>query len=703
MIKATHDVVGEDTQAALDIAASFIAAGVPIFSAPPCPAAHGGTCPRPGHAGGKEEYDLPPKWQLTVPSTVWLDKWQPGWALAAVGGHAGDFLDEDPRSGGEASIATLSASGHMPTVYGVQNTPSGGRHYLIAPLREHKATPATPDLPGLDYQGGAPDGGGRGFVWIAPTVRRSKNLDHMGERRAYTWAQPPDLDWLQDAGGVEGDGTGEMLTARIVAARAKKDRPRTDDRLPRQFTEDEAKRFVQPHLDKLMAAKIGGIEEAANAAATVLSRFVPGIWDANFAYDVLMAALHETAYDPEHPAAGWVADKFRDVISGANGRAPEGWRAERKAVPGEPVPPPALDAVEALLAEMKKPFELIDQPPQPYLIKELLNLESVAWMIGAPGSRKSFVALDMAGHVARGMPWQGLKVRQGRVVMIVAEGAGGIGGRLKAWEMEHGPLSDDIWILPRPVQSANPAAWQVLVEACRRIMPSLVIGDTQARLTVGLEENSATDMGLFVEALGAIQRATGACVMPIHHTGRNGGDARGSSALDGAQDTELKVVACAEPLRGELRVEKQKDLAEREPVKLVFRLHTVGVDEDGQKVTSLAVAGADAFLRAETAPDEPEEWERGQGVAQVQLIKVLRDQGGSIGSTKAEARVHMVERFYAGVGKPLARSTFSTAWTKVLEKRSASGEPVVTNTGGARWGVDEDALADLAPTPGVTA
>ena len=31
------------------------------------------------------------------------------------------------------------------------------------------------------------------------------------------------------------------------------------------------------------------------------------------------------------------------------------------------------------------------------------------------------------------------------------------------------------------------------------------------------------------------------CVLTVHHTGRSGGDARGSSAIDGAQTTELKV------------------------------------------------------------------------------------------------------------------------------------------------------------------
>lgn len=380
------------------------------------------------------------------------------------------------------------------------------------------------------------------------------------------------------------------------------------------------------------------------------------------------------------------------------------------------------DAVDALLAEMRKPSELVDQPPQPYLIKGLLNLNSESWLIGAPGSRKSFVALDMAGHVARGMPWQGCRVRQGGVVLIVAEGGGGIGGRIKAWEMEHGPMGAEVDILLRPVQASNAQAWATLVAACERLAPSLIVLDTQARITVGLEENSATDMGIFINAVSALRTATGACVLAIHHTGRNGADARGSSALDGAQDTELKVVAASEPLRGELRSEKQKDLAEREPIKLAFHVHVVGVDEDGEKVTSLAVAGEDAWASAET---EAEVVEPGQEV-QVQepvrddwtwrlvphnsshvkrrVLAVIGQLAGEVaGMTKAEVCRVIRARWYEG--RPLKNSkrggylspdTWEDAWGGVHELRTASGEPVIVQGSSAdRWILHPEAMSGL--------
>lgn len=682
---------------ALDIARQLITAGIPVFSAPPC---LGQACARKGHETGKVEYDLPPKWQLTVPSMVWLDRWRPGWALGAVGGHRADFLDEDPRHGGSESIAELIAAGHMPRVFGVQETPSGGFHHLMSPLGERETNGF---MPGLDYQGGMPDGKGRAFIWIAPTVRRSKAAATLGEPRAYRWLQVPDLDYLAEFEGS--DDTGEELRGRILARKTRDpsnaertgdDRERTETR---EFTETEAREFCKITLSRVEAAERGGIEEAANAAACQLSHFVPDFWTEGFAFSVLRAALDVTGYDPTGPSE-WTAEKFHDVLAGVDGRAPGDWVAVRRPESVDEVTP-ETDDVDALLAEMLSPQELAKRKPPRPLVKGLLNFDSESWIIGPPGSKKTFVAQDIAGHVALGRPWQGLKVTQARVVMVVAEGAGGMSTRMLAWEKRNGPMSADgeqsVYILPRPVQARDFKAWAILTEACRRLEPGLVVIDTQARVTVGLEENSATDMGVYIEAVRAVREATGACVLTVHHTGRKGGDARGSSAIDGAQHTEVKVTS--EGLRGVLATEKQKDMEMLADMPLVFEVIEVGIDDDGDPVTSLVLA-PDAFSRArgpeEGAPEREEPWERFHGAAQVHLIKVLRDQGGSVGLTKADARASLVERFHDGDQKRLARSTYATAWMKVLEKVAPDGSAVAINLGGQRWGVDPIALESLS-------
>jgi Bifunctional DNA primase/polymerase, N-terminal len=110
----------------LDTARHLVEAGVPVFVAPP---------------GWPEKSSAAVKgWQTTTPDPAQVDRWQPGWALCAVGGHAVDFIDVDPRNGGQESVAEIARSGHWPASFGRQRTPSGGWHYLISPLGQRKGT-----------------------------------------------------------------------------------------------------------------------------------------------------------------------------------------------------------------------------------------------------------------------------------------------------------------------------------------------------------------------------------------------------------------------------------------------------------------------------------------------------------------------------------------------------------------------------------
>lgn len=174
-----------------DVARSLIAAGVPVFAARPA-LQDGVWQPKGGHNGCG--YWLPPKWQQTVSTANWLDPtvpgyegkaWRPGWALAAVMGHGLDLLDIDPRNGGDASRAELVAAGQWPTAYAVADTPSGGTHEFVASLGVASLDNL---MPGLDVKAGLPNGKGRGFAFIAPTVKAHKVT---GVLSAYRWRVQP--------------------------------------------------------------------------------------------------------------------------------------------------------------------------------------------------------------------------------------------------------------------------------------------------------------------------------------------------------------------------------------------------------------------------------------------------------------------------------------------------------------------------------
>lgn len=215
----------------------------------------------------------------------------------------------------------------------------------------------------------------------------------------------------------------------------------------------------------------------------------------------------------------------------------------------------------------------LDSIPEPDpVVDQTLFVNSTNWLIGAPGNGKSFVALDLAGCVATGQSWQGRASKQGNVFYLVAEGLSGIRQRVRAWEASMGIAMENVLFLPVAVQAASRGDWWALVQLVAELRPALIVIDTQARVTVGLEENSAKDMGEFVDRAERLRTASGACVLIVHHQGRSGDHMRGSTAMEGAATTIIKVAKDDDVLT--IECTKQKDAPEFEP----FALRLVSYD-----------------------------------------------------------------------------------------------------------------------------
>lgn len=270
-------------------------------------------------------------------------------------------------------------------------------------------------------------------------------------------------------------------------------------------------------------------------------------------------------------------------------------------------------SVERLLGQLLDTDGLDSIPPLEPLVGDLLALNTVARVVGPSGTFKSFVLLDMCGHVGTGMKWHGHYVRQGLVIYLVAEGEQGIRKRVRAWEQHYGMRMDNVRFLPRPVQAMSPE-WDVLIEALRRIQPVLVVVDTQARVTLGVEENSNTDMGRVVDRFDQLRTATGACVAVVHHTGHVGEHGRGASAVKGTLQSELMVSRKGDKIPNTIltiKSGKQKD--EDQDGDFQFGLKKISLDgehkPDGRPVTSLVLVSLD--VPQDGPPPAPEgsvEW-----------------------------------------------------------------------------------------------
>ncbi|MDX3400061.1 AAA family ATPase [Streptomyces sp. ME01-18h] len=233
------------------------------------------------------------------------------------------------------------------------------------------------------------------------------------------------------------------------------------------------------------------------------------------------------------------------------------------------------------------------------LLGDLLQLNTTARIIGPSGTFKSFILLDMAGHIGTGMKWHGHYVRQGTVIYLVAEGEQGIRKRVRAWEQHYGIRMDNVLFLPRPVQAKSPE-WAVFIELARQVEPAFVVIDTQARVSVGVEENSNKEMGEVVDRMDDLRRATGACIGLVHHTGHQGEHGRGASGVKGAMQSEINVVKKGDRISNiTLTVKSSKQKDEEEGNDLLFGLKRIALDgeakPDGRPVTSLVLESLNAL------------------------------------------------------------------------------------------------------------
>lgn len=209
-------------------------------------------------------------------------------------------------------------------------------------------------------------------------------------------------------------------------------------------------------------------------------------------------------------------------------------------------------------------------PPQ-WLIPDTLPANGYATLVGAPGSFKTFVALDMACRICTGIDdgLYGAVQETGSVIFAVGEGRSGHKMRLRAWEKTHFDEKkvDNLVLLdPVPTARGGPSEWQDFIRLVRLICPEgvkLVIVDTIGRSMQGMNENSQQDASQFTAMVDMIQRELGCAVLALHHTGHaNGERGKGSMEFIGMPDTALVLTRKAKSKFAALKMTKQKDAEE---------------------------------------------------------------------------------------------------------------------------------------------
>lgn len=201
--------------------------------------------------------------------------------------------------------------------------------------------------------------------------------------------------------------------------------------------------------------------------------------------------------------------------------------------------------------------ELLSLPPVEWLIPKWLPFRSVNAIYGPSGSGKSFYTLSLCLEVARGGVWLGEQLEPHPVLYVMAEKETLNRDRLEAWKVSRNLDSPRLFTalvvdygdkLGGPPQLREQDKVEAVCELVQEISlthekPVIVVLDTYAQVTLGIEENSTKETGVAMSALYQILHATrGGIVIPVHHTGKDHSKGlRGSTAFLGAVDTAIEI------------------------------------------------------------------------------------------------------------------------------------------------------------------
>lgn len=267
-----------------------------------------------------------------------------------------------------------------------------------------------------------------------------------------------------------------------------------------------------------------------------------------------------------HKSTGIKSD-YRSIFARAQAL---GWRNPRAIDPStlgfgqQPwtgtLPTAATERKFKLLSES----EFANGPDPVWIVDGLLVEQGLAMIFGPSGVGKSFFALDLLAHIADGRTYGAAQreVKQKRVVYVMAEGAGGMRKRVRAYRHKYPVRHDNFKVINAQPNLMTPAD---VGEITQSIMEAgganVILFDTLHACMAGGDENSAKDMGLLLANGRAMAACMNALVIFIHHTGKDESrGARGSSSIKAAMETEIEISQNpTDPNRRVARIAKLRD------------------------------------------------------------------------------------------------------------------------------------------------
>jgi hypothetical protein len=239
-------------------------------------------------------------------------------------------------------------------------------------------------------------------------------------------------------------------------------------------------------------------------------------------------------------------------------------------------------------------------PPVKWRLKGILPYVGLAAMYGPSASGKSFLGFDAGVAISEGADWFGIRTTKSPVVYVALEGESGFKNRVAAWELENGrTLPPNMFMVLQPFHITKPENVDELATAIP--YGSVVIVDTLNRAAPTSDENSSKEMGEILEACKHLQALIGGLVVLIHHTGKDTTrGARGHSSFFAALDGAIEVERTA--TQRSWSVAKSKDGQDGKSVPFDLKPHVLGLDADGDQITSCTIVPVNGNIFAKPQP-----------------------------------------------------------------------------------------------------
>jgi hypothetical protein len=245
--------------------------------------------------------------------------------------------------------------------------------------------------------------------------------------------------------------------------------------------------------------------------------------------------------------------------------------------------------------------EFLTQPnPIKWLIKGVLQENSIAMIHGQSGSGKSLLALDWMLHLATGKnDWFGHEVYPCDVVYLNGEGHHGMYSRVAAWAADNGVSNIDRFCISHGSEDLdNPLQLRKVIDEIHGtgLNPGVIVIDTLNRF-FSKDENYPQDIRIFLNACQNLHREFGSSIIIVHHTGikaKSQGRARGSSMWRSSMDQEFSIAPQGKSGLTLAQI-KIRDGETMDPIKLKLRVINIPgwLDDDNEPVSSVVLEKVD--------------------------------------------------------------------------------------------------------------